>query len=759
MNAIAWSLAVDQKTKSLPLAATFSAVETLKMLELMVHCVRSDCGRMLSDESVWVLFETCFLIRQHWSSVELLRHAAENTVAHLVLTVFSRISDSIATTTATTTTTTTTLKPYGEVVALRVLRHIVSLMQPRIHGIDTRALALSLVNIILETGGESVANVQDLVDIMRGDLCKWLLLNSQTDELLIVSLTLRVVYNLFNSIKRHMKIQLEVFFISVHLRIANSVTASPELKELALESLLDFCQEPTLMHDLFINYDCDIHFTNLFEDLCKSLCNNIRPSKSGKICTYSSLGLLLLLLLFLLMLLSILHSRYTHTGTLQLLAMEGLIAIIGTMSRRCEALSPSRRGSRTSVDEDEDEEEEKIETGMTPQEFQQRKHHKQKLATFVSKFNKKPKHLLMYASELGLLSKDCTPKDVAKFLFDPPHGLSKEALGEYLSLPPDRHKFSHDVLLEYSQMFDFKNCTFDGALRIFLSKFRLPGESQKIERLMEAVADQIYRQVGGPLNSCDAAFVLAFSVIMLHTDHHNPSVERKMQKQDFIVNLEKVNDGENFPHEYLSTLYDSVTTSEFEVQPSNADEERDAMKRMAPEQWDRLVSERVRSVDKNSFAHDAYLHNSRRAGVHEMEMFLVIATDAMNALFDVFEIASTDLVVRKTLCAITDFARIACYFKKHDLFNEIVVRLAKMYVFTNVSLSLSLSLFTYTHSHTHTHTHTATLSSRAICLIWSLEIIRRTKRNPCLRMLSIPRRDVLLCHNIELYLLCSTCFN
>ena len=115
VNAIAWSLAVDQKTGSLPLAATFSAVETLKMLELMVHCVRSDCGRMLGDESVWVLFETCFLIRQHWASVELLRHAAENTVAHLVLTVFSRISDSIKAVTSTNETTSTSSSSSSEV--------------------------------------------------------------------------------------------------------------------------------------------------------------------------------------------------------------------------------------------------------------------------------------------------------------------------------------------------------------------------------------------------------------------------------------------------------------------------------------------------------------------------------------------------------------------------------------------------------------------------------------------------------------------
>ena len=34
--------------------------------------------------------------------------------------------------------------------------------------------------------------------------------------------------------------------------------------------------------------------------------------------------------------------------------------------------------------------------------------------------------------------------------------------------------------------------TFDGALRLFLSKFRLPGEAQKIDRLLEAFADRLY---------------------------------------------------------------------------------------------------------------------------------------------------------------------------------------------------------------------------------------------------------------------------
>ena len=30
-------------------------------------------------------------------------------------------------------------------------------------------------------------------------------------------------------------------------------------KELALESLVEFCQDSSLMHDLYVNYDCDMH--------------------------------------------------------------------------------------------------------------------------------------------------------------------------------------------------------------------------------------------------------------------------------------------------------------------------------------------------------------------------------------------------------------------------------------------------------------------------------------------------------------------
>ena len=72
----------------------------------------------------------------------------------------------------------------------------------------------------------------------QAELCKFLVQNSRTEELAVLSLTLRVVFNLFNVMKRHLKVQLEVFFTSVHLCISNSKSARAEHRELALESLL-----------------------------------------------------------------------------------------------------------------------------------------------------------------------------------------------------------------------------------------------------------------------------------------------------------------------------------------------------------------------------------------------------------------------------------------------------------------------------------------------------------------------------------------
>ena len=58
----------------------------------------------------------------------------------------------------------------------------------------------------------------------------------------------------------------------------------------------------------------------------------------------------------------------------------------------------------------------------------------------------------------------------------------------------------------------------------------MPGEAQKIERLMEVFGQrycQCNPQMLQRLQNPDTVFVLSFAVIMLNTDLHTPSIKGK----------------------------------------------------------------------------------------------------------------------------------------------------------------------------------------------------------------------------------------
>jgi len=73
------------------------------------------------------------------------------------------------------------------------------------------------------------------------------------------------------------------------------------------------------------------------------------------------------------------------------------------------------------------------------------------------------------------------------------------------------------VLYAYVDSVDFAEMTFDAALRRFLSLFWLPGEAQKIDRMMEKFAERFCSQNEGVFANPDTAYVLAYSLIMLNT--------------------------------------------------------------------------------------------------------------------------------------------------------------------------------------------------------------------------------------------------
>lgn len=82
----------------------------------------------------------------------------------------------------------------------------------------------------------------------------------------------------------------------------------------------------------------------------------------------------------------------------------------------------------------------------------------------------------------------------------------------------------------------------DVALRKFQTYFRMPGEAQKIERIIEVFSHRYChcnRDVVARLRNLDTVFILAFAIIMLNTDLHTPNLkpERRMKMNDFIKNL------------------------------------------------------------------------------------------------------------------------------------------------------------------------------------------------------------------------------
>ncbi|XP_015790227.1 cytohesin-1 [Tetranychus urticae] len=178
------------------------------------------------------------------------------------------------------------------------------------------------------------------------------------------------------------------------------------------------------------------------------------------------------------------------------------------------------------------------------------------------RFNMDPKKGIEYLIENNLLKN--TPEDVASFLFKG-EGLNKTSIGEYLGEKVD---FNLKVLDAFINLHDFTNLLLVQALRQFLWSFRLPGEAQKIDRMMEKFAARYCQQNPGVFSNADTCYVLSFAIIMLNTALHNPNVKEKPTVENFISMNRGINNGKDLSRELLVSLYESIKQEPFKI-PEN----------------------------------------------------------------------------------------------------------------------------------------------------------------------------------------------
>lgn len=541
------------------------------------------------------------------------------------------------------------MDPYGIPCIVEIFQFLCSLLNvmeiesgvrsnPIAYDEDVPLFALGLINTAIELAGASFGDHAKLLALVQEELFCNLMQFGLSMSPLILSTVCSIVLNLYHHLRTKLKLQLEAFFSRVLLKIAGSKHGSSyQQQEVAMEAIVDFCRQPCFMAEMYANFDCDISCSNVFEDLANLLSKSAFPVNSPLSASNS-------------------------------LALDGLIAMIEGMSERIghESSAPERCPIQP---------EEYIPFWMLTCDnysepnywipfVHKKKQIKKKLMIGADHFNLDPKKGLEFLKGVNLLPDTRDANSVACF-FRYTTGLNKTLVGEFLG---GHDEFCIQVLKEFAQSFDFQGMNLDTALRIFLETFRLPGESQKIQRVLEAFAERYYEQSPDILVNKDAVFVLSYSLIILNTDQHNSQVKKKMTEEDFLRNNRKINGGNDLPREFLSQLYLSICENEIRMIPEQAA----AASVMSRSHWISLVHRAKQSVP--------YILCD--SGPHlDYDMFGILSGPTIAAISVVLDHAERDNVLHTCIEGYLTMAKISASYNFVDSLDDLVVSLCR---FTNL---------------------------------------------------------------------------
>uniref|UniRef100_A0A8C9NLX6 ARF guanine nucleotide exchange factor 2 n=1 Tax=Serinus canaria TaxID=9135 RepID=A0A8C9NLX6_SERCA len=433
---------------------------------------------------------------------------------------------------------------------------------PKSHELRSKVVSLQLLLSVLQNAGLVFRTHEMFINAIKQYLCVALSKNGVSSVPDVFELSLAIFLTLLSNFKTHLKMQIEVFFKEIFLNILETSSSSFEHKWMVIQTLTRICADAQCVVDIYVNYDCDLNAANIFERLVNDL-SKIAQGRSGHELGMTPLQELSLRKKGLECLVSILKcmvewskdlyvnpNHQTSLGSYKPSEQEMAEGkCLDTGGRRSSVSSLDSTvssgvgsvGTQTAVPDD-------------PEQFEVIKQQKEIIEHGIELFNKKPKRGIQYLQEQGMLG--TTTEDLAQFLHQEER-LCSTQVGEFLG---ESSKFNKEVMYAYVDQLDFCGKDFVSALRIFLEGFRLPGEAQKIDRLMEKFAARYIEcnQWQTLFASADTAYVLAYSIIMLTTDLHSPQVKNKMTKEQYIKMNRGINDSKDLPEEYLSTIYEEI---------------------------------------------------------------------------------------------------------------------------------------------------------------------------------------------------------
>ncbi|XP_061545542.1 LOW QUALITY PROTEIN: PH and SEC7 domain-containing protein 1 [Phycodurus eques] len=188
------------------------------------------------------------------------------------------------------------------------------------------------------------------------------------------------------------------------------------------------------------------------------------------------------------------------------------------------------------------------------------------------------------------------------------HGFTKSDVAPHLS---KNNEFGRMVAEEYLSKFDFNGLPVDQALRTFLSKFTLVGESQERERVLAHFSRRYVRCNPDSQAAEDSVHTLTCALMLLNVDLHGNNVGKKMSCSQFISNLEGLNGGKDFPKDMLKMLYTSIRNDKLQWPIDEEEEFRTSTSALADGRTDSASYTMKRAgIGRNHLAGDGDLYKS-----------------------------------------------------------------------------------------------------------------------------------------------------
>eukprot|EP00118_Oscarella_pearsei_P026459 m.309936 g.309936 ORF g.309936 m.309936 type:complete len:1642 (+) comp48637_c0_seq1:73-4998(+) len=565
------------------------------------------------------------------------------------------------------------LLPYGLPCIRELFRFLIALINPRErHKSDLLMIqmGLSLLTVALECGCHSIANLQSMLQYVQDDLCKNLFQLLKWESTQVFSLSIHILFLLFESLRDNLKFQLEMF-VGVLMDLfgkshsGNSKAVAVERKETALECVVKLCQIPYLVTELYLNFDADLYSSNVFEELTKLLSKNAYPSGA----------------LF-----------PSH-----LLCLDALMAILGAIKNNCngehtQKLNPPTTSSEAAKLESPTQTDDKIHvhhahlsplrletdedissqasppafTLPSPEHLIRIKQKKKLLIAGTEQFNGSPKKGILFLQEHKVLKSPIDNNELAVFLRENLQ-LGKKMIGDYLG---DRR--NEEVLKAFVKSFHVKGVKIHETIRVFLESFRLPGESPIISRILEHFSDHWLgvnkgSKLGESFANTDAVFILCYAIILLNVDQHNPQNKKPMTVEQFIRNQRGLNEKEDFDANMLKEIYAEIKENEI-IMP----EEHEGQHKY-DYNWTMLLR-------RGSAPEGHYLHI--RDSAFDQDLFLLAWGPTVAALSVVFDGALDDAVLQKAVNGFKSCASVSAHYGLSDVFDNLVISLCK---FTNLA--------------------------------------------------------------------------